>query len=251
MDAVERAREFMLALARESAGEVMEAPWGIAVRHAAYPISYTHNQLWVCRPVPVWVLLDEAERLLEGLGHRQLTVLDDATGRALAPEMSAAGYVHGQEVLMVAEVPPPPPAPGVAEQIPFRDLRAPMAANWRREIPGLSDDGVRQLVARTQETARACRLSLFGVRDGDAVAAWCELYQRDGIAQIEDVITLPDWRGRGFATAMVLTAARAARDEGAGLVFLVADENDWPRHFYRRLGFRERARVHVFARSTA
>ena len=36
---------------------------------------------------------------------------------------------------------------------------------------------------------------------------------------------------------MVLAAAEAARAEGAGLVFLLADEEDWPRDLYRRLGF--------------
>jgi len=35
----------------------------------------------------------------------------------------------------------------------------------------------------------------------------------------------------------VLSAAAAARDAGAGLVFLLADQDDWPRHLYGRLGF--------------
>jgi hypothetical protein len=35
----------------------------------------------------------------------------------------------------------------------------------------------------------------------------------------------------------VLAAADAARAEGADLVFLVADDEDWPKTLYARLGF--------------
>jgi hypothetical protein len=35
----------------------------------------------------------------------------------------------------------------------------------------------------------------------------------------------------------VLRAAGEARAEGADLVFLVADGDDWPKELYRKLGF--------------
>jgi ribosomal protein S18 acetylase RimI-like enzyme len=250
MDDAQRARDFLLAIAVGSAGAVEEAPWGVAVRNPEFPVSHAHNQLWVRRPVPAPVLLAEADRVLGDLGHRQLTVLDDETGRELAPALRQAGYVHARHVVMVAEE--PPPAPRVQpETVSFADVRAPMAASWRREIPGLSAEGVRQLVERTQSVARACRLTLLGVRRAGAVVAWCELYRRGGTAQIEDVMTLPEWRGRGFASSLVATASTRAREAGDDLLFLVADEDDWPRELYRRLGFRERARTHVFARPAA
>ena len=53
----------------------------------------------------------------------------------------------------------------------------------------------------------------------------------------EDVGTLEEHRGRGYASAVVLHAAELARRAGADFVFLVADAQDWPQHLYRRLGF--------------
>ncbi len=35
----------------------------------------------------------------------------------------------------------------------------------------------------------------------------------------------------------MLAAARAAEADGCELVFLLTDADDWPRHWYRRLGF--------------
>ncbi len=58
-------------------------------------------------------------------------------------------------------------------------------------------------------------------------------------AQVEDVGTLPEHRGRGYASAVVLAAIAAAREHGADFVFLVADKEDWPKELYRRLGFDE------------
>jgi predicted GNAT family acetyltransferase len=63
------------------------------------------------------------------------------------------------------------------------------------------------------------------------------MYSADGVAQIEDVETLEEFRGRGAARAVVLAAAAAARDVGAALVFLIADDEDWPKALYQRLGF--------------
>lgn len=74
--------------------------------------------------------------------------------------------------------------------------------------------------------------------DGDRVAGWCHVRSLDGIAQIEDVNTLPEFRGRGHGRAIVqhaLDEARATHD----VVFLEALEDDWPRELYAKLGFVE------------
>jgi ribosomal protein S18 acetylase RimI-like enzyme len=50
---------------------------------------------------------------------------------------------------------------------------------------------------------------------------------------------MPEHRGRGYASAVVLRSVGEARARGAELVFLVADAEDWPKELYRRLGFDE------------
>jgi len=66
-----------------------------------------------------------------------------------------------------------------------------------------------------------------------------DLLARAIAGEVEDVGTLPEHRGRGYATAVVLAAIAAARADGAEFVFLVADLDDWPKELYRKLGFDE------------
>jgi ribosomal protein S18 acetylase RimI-like enzyme len=71
------------------------------------------------------------------------------------------------------------------------------------------------------------------------VVSYTDLYVDGADAQVEDIGTLPEHRGRGYASAVVLAAIAAARNKGAEFVFLVADKEDWPKELYRRLGFDE------------
>ncbi len=70
-------------------------------------------------------------------------------------------------------------------------------------------------------------------------------------AQIEDVATLPVYRSRGLSRAVVLHAVVEARRSGAELIFLVADESDWPKELYGRLGYDAIGAEHVAGRSAA
>ena len=54
----------------------------------------------------------------------------------------------------------------------------------------------------------------------------------------------PDIRGRGLASAVVLRAVEEAVASGHDFVFLIADDEDWPKELYARLGF-EADRPHL------
>jgi predicted GNAT family acetyltransferase len=56
------------------------------------------------------------------------------------------------------------------------------------------------------------------------------------VAQVEDVYVIPEARGRGYARALV-TRAAALACEDHDLSFIVADDNDWPKQLYAKLGF--------------
>jgi predicted GNAT family acetyltransferase len=71
----------------------------------------------------------------------------------------------------------------------------------------------------------------------DEIVSWADLYVAQGVGQVEDVATKEEHRGKGYASAVVLRAAEEARAEGADLVFLVADGDDWPKELYGKLGF--------------
>jgi RimJ/RimL family protein N-acetyltransferase/predicted GNAT family acetyltransferase len=71
--------------------------------------------------------------------------------------------------------------------------------------------------------------------DGE-IAGWCEVRLRDGVAQIEDVEVLAEYRGRGLGRTVVQHALRRASEQ-ADIVFLEALAEDWPRELYAKLGF--------------
>src|SRR5262249_8943793 len=70
--------------------------------------------------------------------------------------------------------------------------------------------------------------------DGE-LAGCCDLYEHDGVAQIENVDTLERFRNRGVARAFLAAAVDAAR-ASADLIFLFADDADWPKEVYGKLG---------------
>jgi len=96
-----------------------------------------------------------------------------------------------------------------------------------------------QLFAGKHVIGRSMDVRFFAVKVDGEVVSYTDLYQDGPEAQVEDVGTLHEYRGRGYATAVVLAAIHAARERGAEFVFLVADYEDWPKELYRRLGFDE------------
>ena len=104
----------------------------------------------------------------------------------------------------------------------------------------------RQLLDAKLLAARSVETRFFAVIVEGEPASWADLYLADGAAQVEDVATAERFRNRGYASAVVLAAVRTARKGGADLIFLVADEDDWPKDLYRRLGFDEIGRYYDF-----
>ena len=108
----------------------------------------------------------------------------------------------------------------------------------REEPYGCNEDVVRQLVAMREALAAAVPVARWFVGvDGGVDAAVTTLYSDGAVAQVEDVVTLRDHRRRGLARATLTLALDAAIDMGHELVFIVADEDDWPKDLYARLGF--------------
>jgi ribosomal protein S18 acetylase RimI-like enzyme len=185
-----------------------------------------------------------------GVAHRRIWVDDPAAGERLAPAFAAAGWaierllvmVHREDtgveadLLAVAEV-------EAHELRPFREAAA-------EELD--QDAELRaQLLEAQSIAAEELDVRYFGVRCGSQIVAGCELYSRGGVAQIEDVVTLPELRNQGFGRAIVLCALEAAQRSGHDLVFLLAEESDWPQELYRRLGFETIARLHAFLKRPA
>ena len=96
---------------------------------------------------------------------------------------------------------------------------------------------------------RARNATRLGVRDEDGRLAGITMLYSDGrVAQVEDVYVIPEARGRGHARRLVTRAVELALGAGHELTFIVADDNDWPKQLYRRLGFEFVGRTFLFHR---
>ncbi len=119
---------------------------------------------------------------------------------------------------------------------------------YRRDTTLTPETG-RRFTEQHGKYERVIGARFFAVRLDGTLAGNCELYLDGADAQVEFVDTLEEFRGRGIARAVVLAAAEAARAAGATRVFIVADDDDWPKDLYARLGFDRMARTWQFIRS--
>jgi ribosomal protein S18 acetylase RimI-like enzyme len=233
-DELVRAYEF---LARGDMGgtRVTSSPFGRAVYTDELPRRLDGNYFWVDRDAAAEELVTEASRL----DRRLLFVPDPTVGDRLAPWFEEHGWRIDRHLVM-AQLREPEPGTDVSmvREVGEEDLRP-----ARRELlanqPWAKPDVVDQLFRAKALIGERVTARFFGVPVDGRIVSYADLYVDGADAQVEDVGTLPDHRGRGYAKAVVLAAIAAARAAGAGFVFLVADAHDWPKELYRRLGFDE------------
>jgi GNAT superfamily N-acetyltransferase len=73
--------------------------------------------------------------------------------------------------------------------------------------------------------------------DGEPRAYFSSWEGTDGVGQIEDLFTHPDFRHRGLATALIHHSVADSRAHGAGPVVIIADPTDTPKQMYAAMGF--------------
>jgi GNAT superfamily N-acetyltransferase len=183
-------------------------------------------------------LAAEADELLGGAGlhHRKVEVLDDGAGARLADEFRALGWhVERDLVLPHRRRPDREVDVSMVEEVDAEAL-APVWAEAMRKDFGSDDDVIRQLTEHKRLLA-ADGARFFAARAEGVLASYCDLYSDGRTGQIEAVQTLERFRNTGLARAVVSRALAASQAEGHDLTFLLADEADWPKHLYEKLGF--------------
>jgi ribosomal protein S18 acetylase RimI-like enzyme len=256
MSELRRALEF---LTRADHGGTKQEPfaYGTAFFDDRVPRRWDSNYLLV-EDLPeaagVSDLVGEAERIQgsAGLRHRKFEVRDEALGARLEPGFRELGWTVSRNVVMVLErLPDRPASDGLVREVALDELREARAEQLRSYEWAAEPDVADQLHAAKRHFADLVETRFFAVVVDGRPVSWADLYLDDGTAQIEDVATLESHRGQGFASAVVLRAAGEARLAGADLIFLVADDEDWPKHLYRKLGFDELACVYEFLMARA
>jgi ribosomal protein S18 acetylase RimI-like enzyme len=240
LDPWHRAIAFMRAVDERAAEQVVPFRWGRALINRRLNLVHDVNFLIADRleGADAAALAAEADRIQgeAGIRHRRVNVDDQGVADRLSTEFRAIGYQPERFVVMVHQRP-------LDRQV---DTSAVREVNWaqlrpereleRREQPWSKEPGlVEQIVTKQELTASRIDTRYFGALVDGRVASSCELRTEGDVAQIEIVETLESFRRRGLSRAVVTAALQAA---GAyEFVFLVADADDWPQEFYRRLGF--------------
>lgn len=253
---LERALAFEEALRERCAERIVPFAFGRALFNDTYPSVWDLNVLRVDEPeaATTEVLAAEAERLHGAADqrHRRVAVLDEKAGARLEPGFRALDWEADRFLFMgwtgagerdadrtiVEEV-------DAADQRPLRERVAALEP-WAD-----SEATVRMVLDASHLVADAGRARHFAVRaDGEVVSA-ADLYSDGRTAQVEDVVTSPEHRGRGYASAAVLRAVAEATRTGHDFVFLIADDADWPKELYARLGFAPLGRKWAFLKRPA
>lgn len=230
--------------------------FGTAYFHEGFPRRWDSNFVWVqarldgVRAEDLAADADEVQGRA-GLEHRHL-VLENAThGERLAPSLGGIGYRIDRNVVMAHLREPDRWIDDRAEEIDLPTAIGFSAAAGRESSDPAEAADAQMLADFRRVLAERVSARFFGVRVDGEVVAGCELYPSGDVAQIEDVYTLTPYRGHGFGRAVVLAAVRAAREAGADLVFLGADDEDWPKQMYAKLGFDAVGRSFDFVRPPA
>jgi ribosomal protein S18 acetylase RimI-like enzyme len=209
--------------------------FGTAVYDDEVPLRLDSNFLRVEQAAEAEEVLVEAKRL-----HRRMIVFRDTDeGERLAPFFAEHGWLVRRNLLM-AQLREPDRLgdPGRVEEVAEEELRPARQVVVQGE-PWAKPEIMAQIFAAKHRIAERAPARFFAVKVDGEVVSYTDLYQDGGDAQVEDVGTLPEHRGRGYASAVVLAAIAAARANGAEFVFLVADLEDWPKELYGKLGFDE------------
>jgi len=226
-------------------------PLGLLLFDEAHPRVWVHNQLHVTGPAGD---IDDLVRVLDEhyghLPHRRVVVEDEGEGERQADGFRDRGWETDVTVYMALREPRDhDPEPGLAEEVSAAEHRAIELETMGEEAYAKDEEVRRQLI-----DARAARQAIVdkgrfvaGVLDGRRVGNTA-VYVVGDIVQVEDVATLKAFRRRGVARAMVSLAVELAQDEDADLTWIAADERDWPKELYSKLGFRPIGRIHSFTR---
>ncbi|HWL65014.1 MAG TPA: GNAT family N-acetyltransferase [Actinomycetota bacterium] len=212
---------------------------GSAIFHDDLPLIYDLNLMRLeVEGLDVATVAAEADRLMGQLGHRQLTVRDEVVGRTLVDGLVERGWHADRHVVMVHRREPD----RVVDTHDVEEVAEPVVwpsrAEWLRTYEWASDKAtIDQLHAAYRIWMRAGNGRDFALKRDDKPVSFAMLWTEGEVAQIEDVATLDSHRNQGLCRAVVGRCVEEARSQGCDVIFLIADEADWPKELYRKIGF--------------
>jgi ribosomal protein S18 acetylase RimI-like enzyme len=212
---------------------------GTAVYASDVPGFYDYNDVrleGLDPGIALETLIATADRLLDGLGHRQIEVEDAAAGERLRPGFEALGWNAERLVWMELEG----PARGTPALVDITEVPLPRTRSLREAWFTTSgwmstrESARRFMDLEERVAARAGSRSLMAWGAGGEALGYVTFATAHGTAEVEQAYVDPDHRSGGIGGALVAAAVAAA---GAPTTFIVADDEEDAKRLYERLGF--------------
>lgn len=246
-----RALAFEHGAREQVAARVEPLRYGWACLDARIPHVHWASMLWVTAHggVDADELVADADRWCSDVAHRQLVVEHEPLWRVLDDAFAPPAWERETILYMVHERRPDRmPDLTAVREVGHDDILT-AEDRFMRDEPGTAaPEARRQVMAHNRRIGEHLGERCFAAYAGDEVCAYAKLRHRDGVAQVEDVVVLPEHRGAGLGrlvTSAALTAGLALEPE---LLFIVADDEDWPKELYARLGFEPAGRIRGYLR---
>jgi ribosomal protein S18 acetylase RimI-like enzyme len=239
MNDLARAAAFEELIRDRCAERVVETRFGPALFNDTYSTIWFLNVLRVEWPgnAAAEAIAAEADRVQAALAHRRVILPVGSTD--LEDGFRRLGWEPDHFIFMVYRGDGEPADTARVEEVEperLRRLREEIIREWQ---PGAGEKTVSEIVAAGAIQLKAANSRIFGIVEDDEVVSSAQLYSDGSTAQVEDVATLPAYRGRGHAKALVRRAVEEAVAGNHEFIFLVADGDEWPKKLYNRLGFEE------------
>jgi hypothetical protein len=245
-----RALEFQRQLDETLATRVETTPWGAALFRDDLPRVTDLNLLRCDTLEPgaeAQALMAETDRLQAGLPHRAVRVLDGEAAARMAPAFAASGWLLRRTALMVQRrMRDRPVDTSAVQEVEIDSLRSARQSAVRHEHRDL-DVGA-EVLAAGELAADGVAPRAFAAIVSGQVSAYCLLRSHGGVAKITEAEALARSSGRGEGRAVIAQTATEARRAGASVVFVEAEDEEWAKWTYHRMGFDEAGKVHLFVR---
>ena len=215
MSEFSRAFGLMDRLDELTAERLEPTPFGPVIVHSRLNRVHDLNFLRAEKPggANAEELAAEAERVqgAAGIAHRRVNIRDEAQRERLEPQFVRLGWKPERFVLMVLRGEPDRPAEHEVLEIDEPTMRPLWAEAIRAEPHGKDETLVQQILEHRRNGVERFPTRLFSAEADGRLVAHAELYSKDGVGQVENVVTLPDYRGRGLARGLVLHACAESR----------------------------------------
>jgi GNAT superfamily N-acetyltransferase len=227
--------------ANQAIADVVRHPFGVLLGAPRYPDVFFLNGLKELR-APEWRRADvEAvlHRALPWASYDRVVTRDSQTRTALEAELLAAGYLPEHKTGMLQVTVPPGVASADVQIVPVSSagewdaLDAQVRDDWASWPSATISQIVEVFHAFTRVLPDRFYLAVAGGRPVGRVGLL--VYRRMGY--VHGLVTAPDARRRGVATALMREMEKEAQAAGCDRLCLLCDSDSWLPGYYARLGY--------------